>query len=288
MSDTTIDTRTEYEERYKRYLDRIRALVERKKELDRLYLQHANDVSRPHRTTMADIRMDNLVNAPRMSEAEALAEDGTIGHKYSTPLRVKQTIDAKFSPMLHLHVDDSENPHGLTPALLGSWTAAQILSNADLYYDKGSVVDYTNRLGGSTFEQIQTLARSNLNANEIKTGLIKYSNISDGERPPQTVVKMGPDGKLTWGGFDAGQRDATVYRFAIGPSYGIITANMATIAGWMNANNPATNLIEGSLGAVAITSSGNRSIGYGNGNQINVWNWKNVVLLQVRNRRWVG
>lgn len=288
MNTPTTATRAEYDARYRQYMDRIARLLERKKELDTLYMQHANDQSAPHGVTSAALRLGALVNAPRMTETEAQNESGSIIQKYSTPLRVRQTIDRQFTPLLTEHVGNKDNPHGLTAAALRSMTADQIIALADLYYNKGEAVDRTTRLGGSTIAQIRNSARSGLNASEIKSGLLKYSNISSSSRPAKSVIKMGPNNTLTWGPFNGGQGNATVYRYATGPSYGILSNTIGAVAAWMNSTYPATTLVEGSLGAVAVQSSGENTASYGNGHNINRWNWKNIVILQVRNRRWVG
>lgn len=288
MNEHTLNSKVVYDKKYDAYIERIKELMLRKKELDRIYMDHVRAESNVHLINKTMIRLGSVVNAPLLSEAEAKSETGTILQRYSTPLRVKQTIDQLFTPRLNEHINDHNNPHELTPGQVGSMTSQQIVSDGKLYYNKGEIVDSTMRLGGSTFEQIRDEARSNLNVAEIKEGLLKYSNISSASRPARSIIRMAASGRLTWGPFDAGQSDATVYRYATGPSYSILGITVATVASWMNSNHPATNLIEGSLGVVKVRTSGSITGGYGNGGLNNIWNWQNVVILQVRNKRWVG
>lgn len=290
MMDTLpVSTKAIYQKRYNAYLDRIKELIARKKALDKQYVDHIKR-SNAHQLTKAHVRLDNVANVTRALEAEAKAETGTIVNKYMTPLRVKQVIDTQFTPRLVEHTNiKSDNPHGLTPAQLASMTTSQINTEANRYYDRGVTVDYTYRLGGETLRNLYNLARVNLDASEIRTGLLKDSNlIRVAGKPASSTLTLHADSSLMWAPIRPQANAQVINLYAIDLHYAQFNITVANIAASMNIQHAPVGMPDGVLGAVRIHSSGYISKGYGNGSNINSWNWRNVVFLQVRNGRWVG
>ena len=83
---------------------------------------HINAIDNPHQTTKAQVGLNNVENFPIASQA--IAESGTSGAHYMTPLATRQAMQAFMTSSgvgaaLSTHVADLNNPHQVTKAQIG-------------------------------------------------------------------------------------------------------------------------------------------------------------------------
>lgn len=92
--------------------------------LSRLVMQHIDDKNNPHGTNKTHVGLGNVENFAPSTKQQA--ELGTVQSSYMTPIRVKEAINAQIRPLIENHIADKNNPHDVTPAKIGTLTAAEI------------------------------------------------------------------------------------------------------------------------------------------------------------------
>ena len=88
---------------------------------------HTLDLNNPHQTTKAQVGLGNVQNYSVASQAES--EAGVATDRYMTPLGTYQAITITVGNSLTSHVNDQNNPHGVTKSQVGlsnvnNWTIA--------------------------------------------------------------------------------------------------------------------------------------------------------------------
>ncbi len=78
---------------------------------------HASNVSNPHQVTKAQVGLGNVDNFATATQAQATA--GTVNDRFMTPLRTKEAINAIAGDLLKAHINNVNNPHGVTKAQVG-------------------------------------------------------------------------------------------------------------------------------------------------------------------------
>lgn len=78
---------------------------------------HIGDRNNPHQTTKAQVGLGNVDNFATATEAEARA--GALNDRMMTPLRVAQAIATQALAPLNDHVNNRNNPHGVTSTQVG-------------------------------------------------------------------------------------------------------------------------------------------------------------------------
>lgn len=159
---------------------------------------HINDTNLPHGETLVQLSLNNVVNAPVATAAEAAYASDTVRGAYTTPLRSKQAVDANFTPRLTNHVNNLNNPHQDTASKLGTLTNLQLRQLAQNYYDRGETVNQTLALGGQSPAQIYNNARAGIPINQIINGLFQWPAYSLQSPPANTMAQPGPSGTLVW------------------------------------------------------------------------------------------
>lgn len=79
---------------------------------------HKADKSNPHGVTQAQVGLSEVPNYPMATQSEA--EAGTINERMMSPLRSMQLINAKVMPALNNHINNKNNPHGVTTGQIGA------------------------------------------------------------------------------------------------------------------------------------------------------------------------
>ncbi|MCY1272369.1 hypothetical protein D9M68_17580 [compost metagenome] len=78
---------------------------------------HMGDINNPHQTTKAQVGLGSVQNYAIATQAEA--EAGSSNARYSTPLRVREAIEAIVGVTLNAHLADLSNPHQTTKVQVG-------------------------------------------------------------------------------------------------------------------------------------------------------------------------
>lgn len=78
---------------------------------------HKNDLNNPHQTTKVHVGLGSVQNYAIASQAEA--EAGSSNARYSTPLRVREAIDALVGNAFAAHAANMANPHQVTKGQVG-------------------------------------------------------------------------------------------------------------------------------------------------------------------------
>lgn len=83
---------------------------------------HIARVDNPHNTTKAQVGLGNVDNFPTASQGAAQA--GTDNASFTTPLRVAQYAATAIIPQLNSHINNRNNPHGVTQSQVGLGSVA--------------------------------------------------------------------------------------------------------------------------------------------------------------------
>lgn len=84
---------------------------------------HITSRSNPHGVTKAQIGLPDVENYGIATNPEAL--QGALNTKYMTPLRTKEVVDAFNASTVQPHINNRNNPHGVTPGQIGSYTTGE-------------------------------------------------------------------------------------------------------------------------------------------------------------------
>jgi len=93
---------------------------------------HINNTNNPHGVNADDVGLGDVANYPPASRDEAI--DPTVNNRYLTPytaslLLQAQSGEAQYAALQELitgHINNKENPHGVTAAQLGAYTRDEI------------------------------------------------------------------------------------------------------------------------------------------------------------------
>lgn len=152
----------------------IKPIEDKFDQIDDSLERHIADENNPHRISVLDpeINLGNVLNADIATLEQARQMSGELLNVYATPLRVYNSIETNFLNQLNQHINDEANPHKDTAASVGTLTIQELNLLANSYYDKNTVVDSTERLGGDTFTTLFTAFRTNIPIKEIRSGLL--------------------------------------------------------------------------------------------------------------------
>lgn len=178
----------EFDEAKQEFDDYMTLIAEEKNKLDSIYALHRADLNDPHRLEAYQVNKENVTNGP-MAKLEAMHDfQESWLAEYISPAHVKEFINVNFVPVMQEHMDDKNNPHNDTAELVGTYSELELMLKNNLYYDRHSTTNETDRFGGEkdsnwnttkqgkTFPVLYNELRSNLDASEIKSGLLDNSN----------------------------------------------------------------------------------------------------------------
>jgi hypothetical protein len=141
----------------------------------------------PHQVTKAQVGLGNVGNYPPATTQEA--QQGSLDSVYMTPLRTFEAVQSRAVPGLNAHINDTNNPHRVTPGQLGAYTRAQIDSLLSAYYSTTDIVDDSRRLEGNSYATMIAAAQANLNASNI-VGMVPPAMMGTGG-PTASKVLLG-------------------------------------------------------------------------------------------------
>lgn len=161
-------------------------------------VDHVDRRDNPHDVTKAQVQLGNVLNLPILP---ATMGANNTNNYYMTPIGVRSIIDYYVKEAFNAHVADRNNPHGTTPALIGTLTTAQIntllngkLNNNATAYNthrfnnlspedfKSFVLEGTakdsERIDGRSYQQLVADIVSSVNASTSSGGLTENEVIN--------------------------------------------------------------------------------------------------------------
>lgn len=247
---------------------------------------HINDKNDPHTVTSLQIQLELVYNAPPASQLQAEQTSGSIMNYYATPLRAKESTAVNFTNQLMQHINNKNNPHGVTAATLKTYNVQQIQTKANLYYDRGQTVNSSYRIGNILWNQAKVNMRSNIPVANITSGFFPWYVFSPTPPNPNEVLMATRSNVTSW----------------LPASYVIFEwekkANRIYYVSGLVPTNPAANLNEASaqLAAMAGTWQPNGSMlvfrwysdsNLGTGNGSIITRSENVGMAVMSGGRWI-
>ena len=234
--------------------------------VETLLTTHIANKNNTHRLTSKQIGLDLVENTNIATDGEASLKSGDLLKTYATPKSLDLAIEVNFLDDLNFHINNTDNPHRENANDLGTYNYGQLNYLNSEYYNRGETTRATARISGSknpdnttinlgeTFQEIYDRARINLNANEIKTGLIPVGNIIAGSVPKNHILVAGPNNNLAWRSVDdiwkkVAPKPITIFRVATNAANG-------QTAAWLNTNFPPETVGEGSIALFKQTNVG--------------------------------
>jgi len=160
---------------------------------------HINNKNNPHGVTAAQVGLGSVENNPMASLPEAQAAAAL--NRYMSPRRTKELFEAVFLPMLQAHLGDRENPHGVTPAQIGTYNAAQIDAKDATKLGKEETAVNSLAFAGRNWTDAYNQIRANLAAALVTSGIFAPARLGSGS-PSGTKVLMGGGSTAVWTDFE--------------------------------------------------------------------------------------
>jgi hypothetical protein len=147
---------------------------------------HYQDFDNPHRVTKAQVEMADMENWPMASTVEAV--DPTVANRYTSPGSVYEALTVTALPSLTLHLQDYNNPHGVTLNQLSaySYNESMTLLEGRLAID-GMAVN-SNLLQGRTYATLYSEIRSNIPAGNVTGGVFAPARLGSGTANAGTAL----------------------------------------------------------------------------------------------------
>lgn len=113
---------------------------------------HLANYSNPHAVKKEQIGLGNVEDFATSTEEEAT--QGNLNTRYMTPLRVRQAIQALVLNAFNDHIQNTNNPHQVTPEDIGSYSKDQIDAYLSDKLDKSGKAHDSSLLDGKTLDEI--------------------------------------------------------------------------------------------------------------------------------------
>lgn len=262
-------TRKRYEELRDALAQRLDKLREENTELNRQLAEHIAQPN-PHSTTKTHIGLSNLANYRPINTAEATTPGYNSNQRYLVVGGYRNMIQTNFTPDLEQHINDTNNPHRLTPDQVQTLSRAVIDSALDAKLTRGDNAVSSQRFEGRLYPAMYSYMRNNLPADYVTSGTFNISRLVGTPGNNQTAVV----------GNNQVTDVHTLIRNHITPNTRIVY-----LTGADGQNVPAVllntfaNNTEFPVGTLALTMiSYYQQVGYGNGAYTYTWNRLRVYI----------
>lgn len=141
-------------------------------------VDHVDRRDNPHDVTKAQVQLGNVLNLPILPAT--MGANNTNSY-YMTPVGVRSIIDHYVKEAFNAHVADRNNPHGTTPALIGTLTTAQINTLLNGKLNNNATAYNTHRFNGLSPEDFKSF---------VLEGTAKDSERIDGRSYQQLVADI--------------------------------------------------------------------------------------------------
>lgn len=159
---------------------------------------HIQDTLDPHVVTKAQIGLEQVYNGSPATDDEARLSSGIAMYSYATPYHTKLAIEHNFLPMLNQHINDFNNPHGVTYQTLGTYSAYELQQLTNLYYPRGSTVEVSNAWRGLSMDTMKQQVRDAIPISEIKSGIFPWSMWTNATPKPDSFFVPSLGGYGDW------------------------------------------------------------------------------------------
>lgn len=161
-------------------------------------ISHVSDKNNPHGVTKTQVGLGNVRNYAIATKAQA--EAGTDNATYMTPLRVKEAIMALGSASMEAHINDKNNPHGVTADQVGAPTKQELITGLDGKLDKTGTAANATKAFGQTKAQLtadvlagksaDTAKFDNRDANAYKAWVLEGKAADSGRLDGKTLDEV--------------------------------------------------------------------------------------------------
>ncbi len=141
-------------------------------------VDHVDRRDNPHDVTKEQVQLGNVLNLPILP---ATMGANNTNNYYMTPIGVRSIIDYYVKEAFNVHVADRNNPHGTTPALIGTLTTAQINTLLNGKLNNNATAYNTHRFNNLSPEDFKSF---------VLEGTAKDSEQIDGRSYQQLVADI--------------------------------------------------------------------------------------------------
>ena len=168
-----------------------------------LLTTHMADFNNPHKDTAGKIQMGNVTNRSTATATQARQTHGNLMDIYATPWSVGLAMAANFTPIMNSHVQDMNNPHGLTAAQLNVYTVTEFNNKARLYVDLNATMDKTTLIYSITPEALRPIMVNNNNVVNLTSNMYPFARWAKPYLTNTPVTNQVMQGDGGWQNLDA-------------------------------------------------------------------------------------
>lgn len=142
----------------------------------------------PHDTTKTHVGLEHLANYRPINSSEAQTLGYNSNQRYLVVGKYREMIQTNFTPDLEQHVNDTNNPHRLTPAQVQTLSKAAIDSALNAKLTRGDNAVSSRRFEGRLYPAMYTYMRSNLPADYVTSGTFNIRRLVSSPGNTQSAV----------------------------------------------------------------------------------------------------
>lgn len=133
----------------------------------------------PHKVTKAQVGLSDVQNYSVITDTEAGQRGFNSPSRYLTVARFKKMLDVNFVADMDDHINNTNNPHQVTAAQAGTLTYEESAVELAKVLNKDANAYATSKLQGYDWNALQNYARTNLNANNITSGVVSIRRLTN-------------------------------------------------------------------------------------------------------------
>lgn len=144
----------------------------------------------PHRVTKAQVGLSDVQNFSVITAAEAGTKGFSSPSRYLTVNRFKAMLDVNVLTDMTQHINNTNNPHGVTAAQAGTLTIDESEVALGTRLDKTAKAISTYKLQGYDWNNLYNYTRTNLNGALITYGIVSMKRIVASAWPGGFCAKL--------------------------------------------------------------------------------------------------
>jgi hypothetical protein len=160
--------------------------------LSLLLLQLAEHLAakNPHKVTKTQAGLSDVQNYSVVTSTEATTKGFTSASRYLTVQRFKQMLDVNAINDINAHINNTNNPHGVTAAQAGTLTTNEAEVQLSSRLDKTAKAISTYKLQGYDWNNLYNYTRTGLNGALITQGIVNMRRIVASQWPGGFCAKL--------------------------------------------------------------------------------------------------
>lgn len=157
--------------------------------LSTLIDMHVTREDNPHQLTLKQVRLEYYDG--RYIVTKDRIYDSLTDRQFLTPAAIKRyLVDQAYSPFSE-HVNDRNNPHGVTLQQIDAYSAIQIDDLVSTKYGANDQVYNATHLDNYSYSQLIDYLRSDLDAGRVMNGTLNVHRLGSGDPSSRTVLVNG-------------------------------------------------------------------------------------------------